>query len=78
MINITKHKVLTNLFRYCGQFEIQTLDIFVNLKKVSMIVFNTIYIYIYMLQVSIIIYFGYIFTVIISLVMEYFIKSSSS
>ena len=41
MINIAKHKVLTYFIQYGGQFEIQISDIFVNLKKVSMIVFNT-------------------------------------
>ena len=44
MIYIAKHKVLTYHIQYGGQFEIQISDIFVNLKKVSMIVFNTIYI----------------------------------
>ena len=44
MIHIAKHKVLTYFIQYGCQFEIQILDIFVNLKKVSMIVFNTIYI----------------------------------
>ena len=44
MMYIAKHKVLTFYIQYGGQFEKQILDIFVNLKKVSMIVFNTIYI----------------------------------
>ena len=44
MIYIAKHKVLTYFFQYGGQFEIQISDIFGNLKKVSIIVFNTIYI----------------------------------
>ena len=44
MIYIAKHKALTYLIQYGYQFEIQIFDIFVNLKKVSMIVFNTIYI----------------------------------
>ena len=43
-IYIAKHKVLTYFIQYGGPFEIQISDIFVNLKKVSMIVFNTIYI----------------------------------
>ena len=45
MIYIAKHKVLTYFIKYGGQFEIQISDIFINLdKKVSIIVFNTIYI----------------------------------
>ena len=44
MIYIAKYKVLTYFIQYDGQFEIKILDIFVNLKQVSMIVFNTIYI----------------------------------
>ena len=44
MIYIAKHKVLTRFIQYGGQSEIQISDIFVNLKKVSIIVFNTIYI----------------------------------
>ena len=44
MIYIAKHKVLTYFIQYYGQFEIQISDIFVNLKKVSMIIFNTVYI----------------------------------
>ena len=67
MIYIAIHKVLTYFFQYGDEFEIQNLDIFVNLKKVSMIVFNTIYIC-YNFQ-SLLIFF----TVSISLVMEYFI-----
>ena len=42
VIYIAKHRVLTYFIHYCGQFEIQILDIFVNLKTVSTIVFNTI------------------------------------
>ena len=71
MIYIAKHKVLTNFIQYGGQFEILTSDIFVNRKKVSMIVFNTIYIC-YKFQ-SLLILDIYILTVNISLVMEYFI-----
>ena len=44
MIYVANHKVLTNFIQYGGQFEIQISNIFDNLKKVSMIVFNTIYI----------------------------------
>ena len=73
MIYIAKHKVLTFFIQYGGQFEIQISDIFVNLNKVSMIVFYTIYIC-YKFQSDI---FGHIFTVSIYSVMEYFIFSQS-
>ena len=43
MIYIAKYKALTCFIQYNGQFEIQISDISVNLKKVSMLVFNSIY-----------------------------------
>ena len=44
MRHIAKLKVLTYFIQHGGQFEIQISDILLNLKRVSMIVFNTIYI----------------------------------
>ena len=70
MVYVAKHKVLTYFIQYGGQIEIQISDIFVNFKKS----FHDCFQYnLYMLQVSVIINFGYIFTVRISLVMEYFV-----
>ena len=71
MIYLAKHKVLTYFIQYGCQFEIQFSDIFVNRKKVSMIVLNSIYMC-YKFQ-SLLILDIYIFTVSISLVMGYFI-----
>ena len=63
MTYIAKNKVLTYFIQYDGQFEIQILDIYVNLKKS----YHDCFQYdLYILQVSVFINFGYIYIYLLS------------
>ena len=63
MTYLTKHWVLTYFIQYGGQFEIQISDIFVNRKKSF---YDCFQYNLDILQVSVIINFGYTFTVSIT------------